>query len=459
MDQSTNLAPKERRVAPFVPWVRQQYSFLMQVPRRRLEQLPRDSFITTCFRSAMADADLIRRSILREVDEFRAQSYEHFRLGIYIHPVSDAEPVYNYNGVWVGFARYDFDILGQPYTPLHVRLARGDRVMLRHIGSTISIFEYLTKLNPQPLEDSSLKTTRGQWDHQFAWWRANRKTFRFLELPVEIRELVYNHTFGTTIEPYPTSKARRLGQKTQAILSRVPSAKTLLLSRQIYKEASAQLFLYTTFFVEHLGVLGALLSNKEQRQRIRRLRLALSHHDYFRLFGGLSGQCGGERVEYHTHRMAEGLQKMRLNSLDLIVSTPSSTTGHGCFEGACQKTMVEWLLEAAWPIVRGQPIKVNGYIKAQQKATFEAASLVDRKRYEAWQGTVTAAGLDTSSWSYHEWLSDEECEEDGGMRLDGVPVQASKTAHVREDDGRAKLMPPTCLCQPQFTLDTWSTED
>lgn len=385
------------------------------------------------------------------------QSFESFGINVNVRLVSTAGPLINRNGFWVGYDTYLFDVFGEPEKIMRVRLTARGEVEIRYMRSWQHVSVYLKQLRP-PIDWNDQKDAPRhefvlrRWEQQSRWWLGNGKTFRFLDLPSEVREVVYGHVFGPAIEPYPTNKARKNSPSNKlAILARKPNSNILRACRMVYEEASNIVFMYTPFVVQHYGILGPLTSNTVQRSRIRQLELCLTHDMFLYLFHERTDDANKKAERYYS-KFAGSIGLFKLNKLRLSFGPPSCTTGSGIFDGACQKKVVDVLLELAWPFVRGHPVKLSGFVKDFQKTTFEAACLVERKKYEAWQQQRAAAGLDEG---YVRNYQEEIDEEEGGVMLNGSVnevVVASTTTELTAASMR-------CRCRVRCSKGPWTAGD
>ena len=409
------------------------------------------------------DNDYFVDILRKDIEDFRMQSFETFGVDVCVHPVSDASPVYDLQGRWRGFDEYAFDVHGLPEKRMEVRISATDEVKIWYRNRWTRIARYMKHLTPPidwnaPGDGPRYRDRQLRWDQQGRWWLANGKKFRLLDLPSEIREMIYGFAFGPVVEPYPTCKARRLnGLGKMAMVARKPNSNLLLISNQVYEEASNILFLYTPFLVQHYGVLGALTSNIAQRSRIRQLELTLSHETFLKLFRTTIKGEDGKQIIVCT-RQAYALRCMKLNRLELQITAPSMTNESGWLDGACQKTVVDWILDRAWPLVRGHPVQVTGFVKTRQKAAFEAACLVERKRVEIWKKQKVAAGVceDLELSEYDRELDDE----DGGVILN----ERARDVMAKEGKGGAGFVEitehtPICRCTVPCTVEHWTPEE
>ena len=373
--------------------------------------------------------DCIQKLITDEIDKYRMSSFDTFGISISVSPTEDAEPIFNVEGVWLGFDEYDFETFRQKGKPMHVRTGSKGFLRVWHDQHWARLSSYLKHVkpildcenNPGSLPKYQLQLVRlGQ---QSRWWMANGKKFRLMDLPLEIREIIYGFAFGERIEPYPRCKSRRLGRGRTLPIDRKPTSNLLYTCHQVYVEGSNILFKFTPFFVEHFGVSGRLMSKVPQRSRIRRLQLAFSHDDFFRFFGGKPGGYGTAGKPSSAARAMRGLE---LDKLELRIAAPSLNTDSQWLDGACNKTVVDRIFHVAWPWIRGHPVEITGLVKTSQKAAFEAACLKERHLFGLWQKQNLAVGGNADGLKeYDEWLKEMEGP-DGGVRLEGDAAEGSR---------------------------------
>lgn len=395
--------------------------------------------------------DYIQKLLRRDVDDFRMQSFHNFGLEIFVLPASDAAGIYDVNGSWIGFDRYYFDLYSKGSKPMTVQISKDVCVQIWYRKQWRPVSSYLERLKPAidwnaSLGDSKYETQRARCEQQQRWWAANSKTFRLMDLPSEIREIIYGCAIGPKVEPYPTCRARRLGKGNAVIVARMPNTSLLFTSKLIYQEASNILFRYTPFFVDRLGVLSKLLQNAEQSSHIRRLELSLSNIEYFKLFGM---KCKDE-IFYEPRSAAHVLQQLQLDRLEINFAAPSATTSVDWLDNACQKTAVDWILDEGWPFIRGHPTKLTGYVKRSSRALFEARRVEETERIELWQSQRAAAGaVKGDTRGYYAELDEEE----GGVSLD--QAKAAKKSMKRE---QVKLYPLTCYCRRRCEFKRWTSK-
>ena len=399
--------------------------------------------------------DLIGDALRIDIERYRLLSFDTFDLHVVVSPISNTNRIINAQGQQVGFEEYRFDVFGDDPKRMKVCLNGQGHVRVHYLNRWGHISSFLKHLKPPidwndpgdfPRQDIVLR----RWEQQARWWLANGKKFRLLDLPAEVREICYGHVFGPFIEPYPASRARRLGPSSLTMMRRMPNFNILLACKLVYQEASAILFDYTPFLIEHYGVLGTVTMATPLRSRIRRLELALTHDAFLYLFRHETARRDGEIVPDRSHG-ALALRRMRLTRLELTFAPPSFTTGSGIFDGACQKAVVKGIVDLAWPFIHGHPVQLSGFIKTSQKAAIDATCNLERHRFELWRNQRAAAELGEG------WLSDwddEDDDEDGGVMLDGTMPEtvAARTEGMSVSSLR-------CRCKVRCSLRHWTPED
>ena len=404
----------------------------------------------------MAHAEYIANAIRKDIQEYRNASFDNFAIQVQVYPVPSAFEVYDMNHKWIGFNQYIFEAFGDEPKEMFVTLDHKWNVKIRYLGAWRPVSAYLTNLKPHNAWDeytSKQDIMHLRWQKQAEWWKENEKVFPLMKLPVEIRELVFEHIWGPSIEPYPTSRARKLTKTAQSsVRLRTPSANILRTSPQVAAEASNILYHRTPFLLHHYGVMKALTSSVEQRILIRHLELAFSHDEFMHLFS-----TDHERKDKKTKTTVIGfgypalaLRSLKLNSLRLTIAPPSLTTQSGRFDGACQKVAVDMIMDAAWPIIRGHPLELRGYVKDFQRKIYEARDVLERKRIQTWQKTRAAWGMPEGSLAeYDEEMKDDEV---GGVFLNGSrpEIAPEQTPAVEYD--------LVCRCDSPCAEETWTAE-
>lgn len=402
---------------------------------------------------AMAHTDYIAHALQRDIQEYRKLSFDNFAVDVRIHPIPSAFEFYDLKGKWIGFNKYAFDSHGSEPKAMSVTVDREWNIKIKYLGKWRHVSDYLENLRPHNAWDDSMSKTdimHLQWRQQADWWRENGKVFPLMDLPAEVRESVYEHVWGPVVEPYPTNSSRKLtalGKISRKL--RMPNCKLLQTSSQVAAEASNILFLRTPFYIEHYGVLKALTSNIYQRVLIRRLDLAFSHEDFLHLFS-----TDHIRRDKKTKTEVVGfgypalvLRSMKLNSLRLVIAPPSLTTKSGIFDGACQRVAVDMIMEAAWPIIRGHPLVLDGYVKDLQQKAYQARDVLERERVHAWQKKRKAWGLEEGSLAEY----DEELDAEVG----GVPLNGSTPEFAQEQVSEPEQN-LVCHCDPPCTEEQWT---
>lgn len=394
--------------------------------------------------------DQVVQNLDKQVKAYKAKSFENFiNAGVRVNfrESETAGPFIGSNGKMFGFNEYHVDIWGEELYRVSVSLRRNGQVHIRHLDGWVKVSEYLCHLKVKIDPHYTDGTPEMRSDLQSQWWRVNGKAFPLLQLPRELRDIIYDYSFGSKIEPYPTNKAR-LGAKAK------PQRGVALMrvNRQVSSEIRSLLGRQTPFLIEHNRIMALLLSSPLRRNHIRRLELALSHKEFINLFGFTFPD-----VHYETRWQAKALRGMQLKHLMLRIARPSLITGSVIFDGACQKVATGWILSAAWPWVKGHAVEIAGYVKRQQKAEFEAACLSVKGRFEQWNRLRVDVGHPEGSLAdYDEWMVWVDGEEDRGVRVIEEPSQEVQRF---EPDCQVGELPPRCECGTPCTAQEWTEED
>jgi hypothetical protein len=290
----------------------------------------------------------------------------------------------------------------------------------------------------------------------------------FLQLPAELRELVYSFTFGDKIEPWPFARCRKLGWQTKATSAAI-STNLLLANHQIHDEVTKVMHEQALFLVEHLAIYDKLARTASLRARIRRLSIGLSHDNFFRLFGSDLGDGSFDDVWFgnsmHGNHFSSSprstvrlLRRMHNLKLLVLVIAPPPRSGEYPYT-VCQKRIVDKIFEAALPWISGHPITVMGWVKQSQKEIFEAKCARSRQQYLDWfKDLADKEDAISPLKNYHEWLED-----DGGVSLEGLEIDQGNAVEggaAAEDDGEESVefeeYPPRCDCKHSCDYNLWS---
>jgi len=356
------------------------------------------------------------------------------------------QKIRNAFGTYVGWDKYVLGAWGEHDRVIKTRCDfNGGSIEVWHLERWVPVISYVKLLQPQPDRIPALGTQQGRYVHQQEWWQKTSKTFNLLKLPAELRELIYSYAIGSRVEPYPRCSSRGRGRDATAIIERNPNPKLLRLNRQVFEETSHVLYRDCIFMVEHGAVLRKVALNERLSSRLRQLHLRLTHFDYLKLFGFTAT---AEELDFAPSRSARALRKMDLDLLELSFVPPSLCTKSTLLDSACQKTVVAWILQAAWQWVKGHPVVVRGYIKTRQKVAFDAACAVERRRFELWYRVVEATTRDLEK--YDQWLEEVRDDDDGGVSLTDKRSE-HKNAMVLEE----VVLPPRCRCVVRCSEKTW----
>lgn len=405
----------------------------------------------------------VHSAIHFQIDQYCKQSCSKFNLKIAVSPADNA------GKLTVNWAPFKDDILGhkryvfgpchngEPSKTMRVRLS-GGTVQVHFCGLWQPISAYLDEVGTEVT--SPPDSRQDQLDRQSLWWQTNGKPFEILNLPGELRNKIYDVAFPSVVHPFPTHKDRRLG-RIAPTFQHSCTAIMKVRNRQLHQESSAIFYQNTTFLVEYPGLLKDTLKNQRIQDRLRYLRLDLTHTDYLSLF-----RFSPQDLDSGPHVVHELRELANLESLEIHFKAPSRITDATWLEGACQKSAVDVIMKAAWASIKGLPVTFTGYIKDSQKKTIEACVRSEREPYVMFETWCRDIGKRSSPLAYDAWVGRMKTEEHGGVCLDG---ETSGEALVDEtEDALAKWKGVSlqelkaavrCTCGTKCTKDTWSAAD
>lgn len=413
----------------------------------------------------------VHAQVRQTVEAYRLSSYEAFAFEMTIRP-AEKEAQGNSHGVgYTGTHFFHFQPYSKEERKVVVRLNSQDTSIVeicfqrkggRHTTPWRPLLAYLRQqpIVCNPNRDLSINHQdhfKLRNRHQSDWWAANGKRFKFLELPRELRNLIYTYCIGPRIEPFPAWKLR---QRTGLHVTTVVHEGLLYVNKQVSGEMQEQIYSLTEFLVVHEDLLSGLVQNRAfPIERLRHLTLAFEHKNFFKFFGltivndavasdGVAAtvdqqeQAAEPQCLAWPSRARVCFWDMKLLSLNLAMPLPFALTDWAGGEHDCQRKVVDLMLEAAWPFVRGQPVTVTGYAKSDQKAAFEKkAAQAYEERHRADQEGSQACDDD----------------EDGGVKLDGSETVEVEQSLELEHVISANL-PLTCQCK-RSCIDDWSPDD
>lgn len=392
---------------------------------------------------------LLHAAIEHQIYIYRAQTFAKFNMDIAVYPADDATPIVielpELGEVTVGYRYYKFDPRHNEERKkcMHLRLDRGS-IQARFCRQWQPIAAYLdhisTQLNYELPQQLAL-------DRQFSWWKTNGKAFRIMDLPGELRNTIYDHAFPSEARPFPTSKCRKRGPFGFRAAN---SSHTALMrtDKQLYSEASDRFYLSTPFLIEHASLLNRTLKNRLLQQRLRHLRLTLTHGSYLGLFHFNEGPATYAK---------RCLREINLDSLEVRFSPPSMIASRAWLEGACQRTVVDLIIKAAWSSIKGHPVTITGYVKNIQMRELEARLEEEKALFDKWAALKMAGGGGASTLlEYDEFMEELMEQEHGGVRLDGEAWRDEESVGLPLQTLEASLW---CSCKTKCTSERWTAED
>lgn len=412
----------------------------------------------------MEPVDFVKKSIEREIEDYRRKHFNAYLQSIRVkapadfkrhrHIVHDVD-----DGIFIGYDQYIFEVFGSPSQERAVRYDEDlDQVTIlfgRHYSSVSSWLSLL-----KPLECfSKEERMRLQRD----WWQENGMKFRFLELAEELRVNIYGYAFGTEIDAYPNNNEHPMlagsAARHEARISKTPTVNLLLLNKFVYKEAKKTLALQSQFHLTSGLTATKFLLHGNYNSWVHHIVLKLSHIKFFAVFGTQKyGSMDGERRNGN-----DGLLHFsHLASLKLIIGPPAGVLSpHSSTDTACQVKIVDRILDVAWPMVRGQPVTVSGFVRPSQKEEFEAKAATARQRFLHWrewgEKQAPRKPISPSSRAVFTYrLPPIRFWKDPLQKKEYEVDVAAERALVKATEGpRGYKWPPRCTCPSPCSEEHW----
>jgi hypothetical protein len=230
-------------------------------------------------------------------------------------------------------------------------------------------------------------------------------------------------------------------------------------NKQLHQEASDRFYKTTTFIIDFRGLFSKTLNNRFLRDRLRHVRLSLTHSEYLDLFTRNAWDASTKPyVKYQLRKMPN------LESLEIHFGATSRIATKPWLEGACQRTAVNMIMDAAWPSIRGLPVTITGYVKDSQKKAIEAHAQLERNMYALFGAWCRDVGKRCSLRAYDSWVEWMMAEKQGGVRLDGEPwgeIEDEEDTRLHWNcmstrDLRALMW---CTCERRCALNKWDPAD
>ncbi|UJO11922.1 hypothetical protein CLAFUW4_02173 [Fulvia fulva] len=390
--------------------------------------------------------DQIKKELVAHTSAYALRSFQNFKKfhgQIRFFPTSNSRPLFE-SGEPVGFNSYYIEATGHCLREVDVRIDNM-KVELSHNNEWTDLPTILENIPApttweKPGEPLSVAAKLALWDKQWQWYYHNTKTFPFLRLPSEIRELIYSFLFPSTFQTYPYCMSQRRPWKVSAGISQQQgNANILRANKQLHNEASHILFRDTTFLIENTSIMNrALRHTPALAKNMTRLELSFNHTQYLRLFGFYLN----EHADYPPKDAAYALRNLDLKLLTLRIAEPETYNSRSPSGGrktvtSCQKKAVKYILRTAYPFVKGHPVEIEGFVARKQKERFEGAMRGKRDEFERWREIGDGAeGL-------REWDEDE-----GGVELeDGEGAGAGEGEEGEDVVEKTREWPPRCRCK------------
>lgn len=380
------------------------------------------------FRHGPRQDDQVIYYIWMEIDELNRDHIRVANLNFRAVNTDDAPPIWslNWNAPTMDMKMYTFmdDINEFPATvwvsviPRRAPLST-DRIYVQINRKWIPLKDWLVSLAAQDHLQGYLKSSRGL-NAQRKWWRLNRKVFKIMDLPAELRMTIFEHVLGPQIHPLSTVSRYKHNFNTARItfgfgynrdmfrdhnVSHLfiprcvatteetrppipePNLSILRLSKQTHKEALKAGWESTRKFFVDSDQFSAVVDTgiTPSYNWIAKVQLNFTTTDYFEFFG-----VSVNPVLLLDPSSSKGQYISRLTTLqDLQIRfrKPSdgwegSPWGHmvhkrkiedsGCTYTACQRTVVDWVLTFAFPFIKHLPtVTLNGAVKKSSKVKWK----------------------------------------------------------------------------------------
>ncbi len=270
---------------------------------------------------------------------------------------------------------YNFKPHRQHLFRVHLKLLEGNHVSIRTGQTWVALEKYLDIYSSRKRTGSgnyfcSSPPSRSEMSASLQkFWAVNGKSFRFLDLPAELRNNVYRFAMGPQAYPYRYKTDSRHTKYFD--VEEAPNTSLLRINKQTRREATRVLFSETIFcFFDNFSPLCFTLDVASiDVKALRHLELSFSHVGFLNFFGADLGSHN--KIEEHEAAMV--LRRLALDGICLCFPHPSELRRCRWLRSGCQTTICCWILEAAQPYIKHiRIIELEGSIKTRQKADFLA---------------------------------------------------------------------------------------
>lgn len=301
---------------------------------------------------------------------------------------------------------------------------------------------------------------------QRKWWDANNKSFPFLELPAELREVIYRHVAPQdAIEPYPRHRMR--GHGIPHISDRNDMVYNMLRCNKIVSEGMrAYMFRHLPLLINHQYLLKKTLRRNIDfpRDLLTKLTLALpTHKDYIELFGLNARDVNTDETITIEGKgpTASSLCRNQLRFIKkLKIVIPSREVLDKKFVNYCQTHAATMLLEIIWPYIQGHPVVISGMVKKWQKKHWEQKFAQAHKEYEEIMTDTEDGGVGITQEDLDKYEGKAEHNE---YDEEGKCCDCKKECcllHYEEPEEEFEYhLPFLCQCDPPCLHGEWTDED